>query len=109
MKVWITKYWDTRGIVEAKVTPCPDMPNAVWDGREGGVRFRYSAGDWYESLDEAYEHVMRLRAASIASMEKALRLLPRQIERAKKKPVTVRFTTRVEKRKPHEIVSTEPR
>ena len=101
MKVWITKYWDTRGIVETEVTPCPDVPNAVWDGKPGQVRCRWTAGDWYESLDEAYEHVMRLRASHIAALEKLLKALPKRIEKAKKKPVTVRFTARVEKREVH--------
>jgi hypothetical protein len=100
VKVWITKYWDSRGIVEAEVSPCTEMPNAVWDGKPGQVRCRWTAGDWYESLDEAYEHVMRLRAINIASMEKELKRLPAKIERAKKKPITVRFVTRIEKRQP---------
>ncbi len=69
MKVWITKYWDTKGILQKKAERCDLVsPTMI---RISGLEY-YHNGQWYPSLEKARERVTVLRDKKIKSLKKKL-------------------------------------
>jgi hypothetical protein len=69
MKVWITKYCLTKGIIEEEVQPC-DNPDLILRGR-----FDYMGGrgtDWHTDLDAAVERANNVRAARLLSLKRKI-------------------------------------
>lgn len=78
MHIWITKYWETRGIyaVTRWQNPKGGTRDSAWStpgpGR-GGSAFR--KGQWHLTLEEARERVKELRQRRIDSLKRKLAAL----------------------------------
>jgi hypothetical protein len=69
MKVYITKYALTQGIITSDVVDVGD--NIVYDNR--GTY--YHKPDWHESMDEAIQRAEAMRQAKIKSLQKQIKKL----------------------------------
>lgn len=67
MKVFITKYALTKGIIEAEANRT-NFPNMVVIGRNE----YFNKPFWYESREDAIKHANELKQNKIASMKKQL-------------------------------------
>lgn len=76
MKVWITKYAMTDGIIEAEAEPCGfDIISASWDN---GTRCNNFKGDeWWSRKKNAIEKAEEMRQEKIASLKKQIEKLER--------------------------------
>ena len=69
IKVWITKYALTDGIMEKKVEECGDgMCNTV----EDEYTAYYHGRDWHRTRESAVKRAEEMRVAKIKSMEKRI-------------------------------------
>jgi len=75
MTVWITKYWQTEGIIE-KADAKPDTKNALfvtvpWKGGLNGTMSFYG-NEWHSTLEAAQKHAEKLRIARIIMLKKQI-------------------------------------
>lgn len=72
MKVWVTKYWATKGVYQTKVERSEHMPDKYVYTME---RFRQQfvmGSDAFEDKEEAQAWVDKNRARKIKSLEKKI-------------------------------------
>jgi hypothetical protein len=69
MKVWITKYALTDGILSWEPA-CIDRKDAGEVVVRGGLRFK--RGEWHRTREEAIAHAKQMQADRIASLTKSL-------------------------------------
>ena len=74
MKVWITKYALTDGIIEVDAELCGlDMISASWDN---GTRCNNFEGqEWWNTKKYAIKHAEEMRQKKIASLKKQIEKL----------------------------------
>lgn len=73
MKVWITKYALTAGIMEVDAEFCKSMSTMVSYRPEGASYDQYAHGDdWHTDLDSAKAKAEQMRQAKIASLKKQI-------------------------------------
>jgi hypothetical protein len=86
MKVWITKYALTQGILEREADPLnPEYPNMI--RVKNGISFaHYHGKDWHPTLEEARCRVRLMLAKKRASLEHQLS----QLDRLRTKALTVK-------------------
>ena len=74
MKVWITKYALTDGIIEADAELCGlDIISASWDN---GTRFgNFSGEEWWSRKKNAIEKAEEMRQKKIESLKKQIKKL----------------------------------
>lgn len=74
MKVWITKYALTDGIIEADAEPCGlDVISASWDNGERCNNFK--GEEWWRSKKIAIEVAEEMRQKKIESLKKQIKKL----------------------------------
>ena len=72
MKVFITKYALTTGIIEKEVTPYDRYPDMVTVTSERwGATFKKPY--WYETKEEAINHCEELRVKKLQSLDKQIK------------------------------------
>lgn len=69
MKVFITKYALTQGILEEDAKTCSE--NMVMTSRDGWTEY-FHGKDWHETREEAVERARFMRVKKIASLENQL-------------------------------------
>lgn len=76
MKVWITKYALTRGIIEDEGEPCGlEWVSASWDN---GYRCNdFEQGEWFDTKERAIQKAEEMRQKKIASLKKQIEKLDR--------------------------------
>ena len=76
MKVWITKYALTDGIIEAEGEPYGlEWVSASWDN---GCRCNdFEQGEWFDTKERAIKKAEEMRQKKIASMKKQIKKLER--------------------------------
>ena len=69
MKVWITKYALTEGIIEADGEPCGlEWVSASWDN---GYRCNdFKQGEWFDTKERAIQKAEEMRQKKIESLKK---------------------------------------
>ena len=72
MKVWITKYCLTQGILEKVVDDCG---NGMVADRSSGFSEYYHVPFWHRSKELAINHAEELRLKKITSVKKQLKRL----------------------------------
>jgi hypothetical protein len=74
MKVWITKYALSVGIIEADAKESAAYPGMVVIRREGRFDecFHNEGKDWHRTLTFAQTRADKMRVAKIASLEKQI-------------------------------------
>ena len=72
MKVYITKYALTRGILKREVNGI-NLETVVQDALKHGTY--YYDGEWYKSWEAAYEKAEDMRQKKIISLQKQIRKL----------------------------------
>ena len=77
MKVWITKYALTDGIIEGEVIGCKNDDLVFYDGqiKDGGEHLRKRFGEWCISKEEAIQKAEEMRQKKIASLKKQIEKL----------------------------------
>jgi hypothetical protein len=82
VKVWITKYALTKGIVEAEATGRDEYPNMVTVSNKPYDsiykpygRIYYHKPDWHLSLEDAKKRAEEMRVKRIASLRKSIQKL----------------------------------
>lgn len=76
MKIWVTKYALTKGILEYEAELSPNSPTMV---KVPGERLSiyFHGDDWYRSKSDAIDRANDMRDARIKSLEKTLARLRR--------------------------------
>ena len=76
MKVWITAYALTRGIIEAEGEPCglECVFVSLYNGR---LREYFEQGEWFDTKERAIEKAEELRLEKIFSLERQIEKLER--------------------------------
>ena len=71
MKVWITKYALTDGIIEAEGESCGlEWVSASWDN---GYRCNdFEQGEWFDTKERAIQKAEEIRQKKIASLKKQI-------------------------------------
>lgn len=69
--VFITKYWETCGILEALCTTVDKYPEMIRIGTGLGGLYLHKP-DWHLTLEEARDHVMILKARKVIAIQKKL-------------------------------------
>ena len=72
MKVYITKYALTKGIIEKEVEPNTSISDKMVTEIKNGHRNSYHKPFWYESKEEAIAHAEILRKAKLNSLKKSI-------------------------------------
>lgn len=76
MKVFVTRYWETKGILEAEIVK---ISSAVWQTVEFCNHVDRSAvvekTDIFHDMESAVMRVRKLRSAKIAALEKQIEKL----------------------------------
>ena len=74
MKVWITKYALTGGIIEAEGEPYGfEWVSASWDN--GFWRSVFGQGEWFDTKERAIAKAEEMRQKKIASLKKQIEKL----------------------------------
>lgn len=71
MKVFVTKYWQSHGILEKNGDKSSDYPR-LFVTDEPWKQY-YHKPYWHENRQDAVEHAERLRVKKIASLRKQIR------------------------------------
>lgn len=71
MKVYITKYALTKGILEKEVEVSPISEKMVVERKNGG-NICYHKPFWYENKDDAAKHANELRLKKVKLLEKEI-------------------------------------
>lgn len=72
MKVWITKYALTEGLIEAEViTSGADCVTVKWENGLNGVNY-FHGNDWWGDERRAKLHALQMRDAKIISLRKQI-------------------------------------
>lgn len=71
MKVYITKYWQTKGIIEAEVESCSTSQDMV---KYDTWQFLHKPW-WHETFEEAKAHAEKQRLKKIDATKKTLKKL----------------------------------
>lgn len=74
MKIWITKYALTQGIIEAEGEQCGfEWISAIWDNgyRCGG----FKQGEWFNTKERAIKKAEEMRQEKIESLKKQIKKL----------------------------------
>jgi hypothetical protein len=73
MKVWITKYALTSGIMEIEAEFCESMSTMVSYRAKGAQYDQYAHGnDWHTDIESAKTKAKQMRLAKIASLKKQI-------------------------------------
>lgn len=74
MKVYITKYALTKGILEKDATVIEDFPKMI---RIENVRWpeKYFKPDWHETKEQAIKQAEEMRIKKIATLKRAIKKL----------------------------------
>lgn len=72
MKVWITKYALTSGIMEKEVERSERFPDMVTTDERYSQTFHGEGKDWHRSLDAANARAEKMRQKKISSLETQL-------------------------------------
>ena len=78
MKVYVTKYALTKGIIEKEVkesTVSKDMVVEMIGGYSNGIHKPY----WYENKDEAIAHAEKMKKDKLISLEKQIKKIEKII------------------------------
>lgn len=76
MKVWITKYALTDGIIEAEGEPYGlEWVSASWDN--GCLCNNFEQGEWFDTRERAIQKAEEMRQKKIASLKKQIEKLER--------------------------------
>lgn len=77
MKVWVTKYWETRGIYEVDVfPPISGEGSYVYAGKPGTVQLQLKLyRDAFTSSDDARDYVMKQRDKRVLSLTSKIEAL----------------------------------
>lgn len=71
MRVWITKYALTEGILVFEATQSESSPSMIVLRRGSGYTQEYFHGnDWHPTWEAALERAEKMRAAKLLSLEK---------------------------------------
>lgn len=70
--VYITKYWQTRGIIEAVAEVCSSVASGDMIKTVGVYPAYYHKPWWHESMEEALKHAEQQRQKKIKALEKQL-------------------------------------
>ena len=70
MKIWITKYWATRGIYELEVEPC--QSEGMYKARINDWNYYYHKGDYELTEDAAKTKVKDKAEKKIISLQKQI-------------------------------------
>lgn len=72
MKVWITKYALTDGIIERDVEICHEVSSTMAEVKNNPYGEYYYKPHWHESREEAIARAEQMRLRKIASLEKQI-------------------------------------
>lgn len=73
MKVWITKYALTNGIIEAEATI--DGTIAIIKSESSAFKSYYHTPDWYLTKEEAFSRAETMRVKQIKSLQNKVKKL----------------------------------
>jgi len=75
MKVYITQYLLTKGIIEEDAINVSEVGDSMIKVNRSGYTYYYSKPYWYTDKQEAIEHAESLRQKKIASLKKQIKKL----------------------------------
>lgn len=78
MKIWITKYALSEGIIEKEGEECPGFPRMIQIRIPGKASSEFfHKPDWHTSKEEAISRAEEMRQKKIASLQKQIKKLER--------------------------------
>ena len=74
MRVWVTKYWATRGMIEAdgELSPVNGLSMLMTVTSGDLVGQSYYGNEWHETYMEAVKHAALLREKKLISLRKQI-------------------------------------
>ena len=75
MKVFITKYALTQGVIEREVEPHPYNPQSVCSNHHIGYSVYYHRGEWHRTKELAIARANQMRDKKLDNLKKQIKTL----------------------------------
>lgn len=75
MKVWVTKYALTKGIMEKEAELCDNTDGRMIRIKDNPYNEYYAGGEWFHTKEEAVQKAEELKVKKIKSVKKQLEKL----------------------------------
>lgn len=72
MKVWITKYALTQGIIELEIENESDDPNVIYFKGSHGFSSSYRGKDWHKTKEDAIKRAEEMAQKKIESLQRQI-------------------------------------